>query len=557
MIAMMVTVVLAAAGQERQSAMDALQDQSQRQPGGLSAMFSMPPMDAPINPETYFVGPGDLFGISIWSSVPLNFTLPVAPEGILIIPTVGEVNLLGRSLADAKVALVSAIKKKYKSDLITATLLSPRSVAVFVRGEVLRPGRYTLFASDRVDKAIRQANGEVFDDLNRQTSRPVDEAERQRFGEDFVSAMSKRNIILRRRSGAVIRVDLPMFHATGEDRWNPNLTEGDEIIVPAIDGSRNSIGVFGGVNLAGRFEFVEGSSLADAIVLARGFDPKAIRDSVALLRIDRSGSAFESQVFSFAAEDDVRRAAEVKLTPGDRVLVPYQRELRGDEHVEVAGEVRKPGKYPIISEKTRLADVIRMAGGFTDEALVQAGEIFRKSVEERLSDKSAALLRRMSGLTEAEDTMYFRIEQMGRGESGRISTDFGELFFRGDSTNNVLLRDGDRIVIPKRGMTVYVYGRVAHPGHIPFVPGIDADDYVARVGGYLDDARSGDVLVMKVSTGQWVPADDVTVEEGDVIWVPREPKLRFTESMQIVSQVASVVSVVLSMTVIIIQLTSN
>ncbi|HEX9614327.1 MAG TPA: SLBB domain-containing protein [Bacteroidota bacterium] len=556
-VAIALTVVLAAAGQEKQSTMEALMDQSRRQPEGMSASMAMPPMDAPINPDTYLVGPGDLFGVSIWSSVPLNFTLPVAPEGILVIPTVGEVGLMGLSLADAKSAVVGAIKKRYKSDLITATLLRPRSVAVFVQGQVLKSGRYLMFASDRVGTAIRQANGERSEGLETQAVRPADEADRQRLTEDFASAMSTRNIVLRRRSGAVVRVDLPMFHATGVDRWNPSLTEGDEIIVPAIDGNRNSIGVFGGVNLPGRFEFVEGETLADAVILARGFNPRAIRDSVTMLRMDSSGLVFTPQVFSLATEDEIRQAAEVRLIPGDRVVVPYERELRGDEHIEVTGEIQRPGKYPIISGRTRLTDAIRMAGGFTEEALVPAGEIFRKPVEARLAEKTAALLRGMSGLTGAEDTVYFRIEQMRRTERERVSAAFGELFLRGDSSENVLLRDGDKIVVPKRGRTVYVFGQVVHPGHTQYVPGVDADEYIARVGGYLDDARSGDVLVMKVSTGQWAPADDITVEEGDMIWVPKDPKLRFTETIQVVSQVASVVSVVLSSVIIIIQLTKN
>ena len=556
-VVMVVAIVLSGSGQERQSVIDAFMDQSQKPPEGQLAAMRLPPMDAPVDPAGYLVGPGDLFGINVWSTVPVNFSLYVSPEGVLVVPTVGEIDLRGRSLAEAKVAVLEAIRKKYKTEQGSVALLVPRTVAVYVRGEVVHPGRYSLFASDRVDKAIRRANGVVTDEVNAPATGQMSESE-LRLSEDFADAMSTRNILVRRRSGVVLRVDLPMFHATGEARWNPCLAEGDEIIVPPRDGNRNSFGVFGGVNLPGRFEFVEGQTLADAIVLARDFSPTATQDSVLLLRMKEEGSAFDQRVVSMETDEEIEAASGIRLVSGDRVVVPYRRELRGDEHVEIAGEILKPGKYPILRGTTRLADVIRMAGGFTPEALIPAGEVLRKPAGERLSDKTAAMLGAMAGLSEVEDTVYFRIETLRRADHERVSVSFADLFLRSDSTENVLLMDGDRIVIPSRRRTVYVYGQVVRPGHLPWVAGFSAGEYVDRAGGYLEGARTGDILVLKASSGQWVSDEDLgNIDEGDIIWIPKDPQLRITQTMQIISQIATVISVILSMTVIIVQLTAS
>ena len=72
-------------------------------------------MDGPVDPKEYIVGPGDVFAVSIWAAVPLNFQVPVNPEGSVIIPTVNEVSISGLTLEVAKKLVMSEIKKKYLS----------------------------------------------------------------------------------------------------------------------------------------------------------------------------------------------------------------------------------------------------------------------------------------------------------------------------------------------------------------------------------------------------------------------------------------------------------
>ncbi len=509
-------------------------------------------MDAPINPDHYIVGPGDLFAVSTWTNTSSDFTFETTAEGSLIIPTVGEVRIGDRTLSDARKLIVGAIRKKYISQEPTVTLVRPRSVVVYVYGYVINSGRYVLYASDRVEKAIVRADGEAEENPGRVTPPSTEDLNRRQMIQEYRRMMSYRNIMLRRRDGSVIRVDLAKFHATGDDRWNPSLLEGDEIIVPRNDASNNTIGIYGGVNIPGRYEYVQGESLSDAVMLARGFNAKAVRDSLYLLRLNESKTGFVRKGFGFSSNQQT--GTQVRLEPGDRVFVNQEREFRGDYHVTVEGEVQKPGMYPITRDQTRLSDAVTMAGGFTGYALLSAAEVqrLRRSAEEQ--EASLETQRNLMGMSTVEDTTYFRIVQKTRSARELVAVNLEELFVRGDSSQNVLLQDGDKIVVPSRQRTVYVYGQVVTPGYVPYLKASTISYYVLKAGGYTGGAQSGGAKIIKASSNQWLSPGETDVEEGDAIWVPKTPDRPFTYYLNVIGQTASILTTALTVVILILQL---
>src|SRR5207245_1385334 len=162
----------------------------------------------------------------------------------LIIPTVGEVKVADLPLSSAKRKILTEIRKKYLSAEITSTLIKPRPIVVNITGKVLHPGLYTLNGADRANKAIEQANQPV----RLQTQDDV---------KPFLDGMSMRNIVLKNRDGSEHRVDIQKFLVTHEDRLNPYLREGDMIVVPTKDPSKNMFAVYGQVNVPGRYGLVQ------------------------------------------------------------------------------------------------------------------------------------------------------------------------------------------------------------------------------------------------------------------------------------------------------------
>ncbi len=532
------SIVLVA--QDKQD-MNLFQDKSQ-QKTSLPTMPTLgPALEGPVDPERYIVGPSDVFAVDIWGAIPLNLTLTVSPEGTMIIPTVGEVPVAGRSLAEAKKLALSRIAKRYVGGQPTVTLIYPRQLLVKVTGDVVIPGRYVLYATNRVDDAIQLANRLPRTDEER--LRP--ELEKVRL------TASTRNIRLTHRDGTSIRVDIPVYYATHKSESNPYLLDGDEIFVPRLDGTRSVIGVYGGVNSPSRFEFAPGDSIKDAIQLAHGVTLRAMTDSVTLTSFADDGTTLRDTVINYAAILQ-GTAPDIALNPGDRIVVHERYDPRGDFRVTVEGEVLYPGTYPITRDQTHISEVIRRAGGFTQYAALRDVQVFRSVTKPEDAEREMVLSSR--GLTFVEDSAYLYLESRLRIRSEALEADLEALYVQHDSSQDLTLRSQDTLMVPTLRNTVYVFGQVVKPGGVPFVPGRNVDYYIEEAKGFTDFAKSGDVVVIKRTTRQWFPPSDTKIEDGDYVWVPREVKHDVSYWLTIMGQSASILSVAITAALLVIQL---
>jgi polysaccharide export outer membrane protein len=497
-----------------------------------------PALESVIAPDRYYVGPSDVFSINVWAMPPLAYQLTVTPEGTLIIPTVGEVQVADLTLFAAREKTLEAIRKRYLRNDVTMTLVTPRPILVAVQGEVLNPGTYIMAAYNRVDRVIEEANRLLTG---------------QNFGEsDYIkSLMSRRRIIVRHKDGSREVVDIPKFLATKDERWNPYLREGDIIIVPKNNFKRNVIGVYGEVNSPGRYEYAAGDSAKDAVRIAYGFTPHARQDSVELTRQDSTGGIVLHRWLDARGILD-GTAADIPLQPGDRLLVHGRLDRRGDYRVDVGGEVLYPGTYPISRNSTTLREVIRSAGGFTESASLPLAEVLRHTVA--APEIELERLESLRGGVPPDDSTYYYLETNLRIKKEVVNADFVALFRDHDSTQDVILRDGDVIDVPSTKKTVYVFGQVVNPGHIGFVAGEDIWYYIRKAGGVTDRAREGDIKLVKAKTRQWLSPGGVPVEEGDYVWVPKVPERPFGYYLNIIAQSATVLSVAVSVVLLVIQL---
>jgi protein involved in polysaccharide export with SLBB domain len=497
---------------------------------------NVPPLEGPVDPEKYYVGPSDILSVNIWISPPLNFSLTVTPEGTLIVPTVGEVRIIDLTLNEAKKKIITEIKKKYLTGNPSVTLLNPRQVIVNVTGTVRFPGKYALSATDRVDKAIAEANKQKRDDENKNFEEKV---------------QSRRNIQLTRRTGERVRIDIPKYYATRNSDFNQMLREGDDIFVPRVDPEKNVFAVYGAVNVEGSFEYVKDDSILDALELAYGFTPRAKKDSIVFFRYNVSMGKQELTTFSF---DDIKSGSKknLPLVIGDRIIVKEMQDIREDYRVYVLGEVKYPGIYPITKDSTKLTNVLNWSGGFTEYASLLSAQVYRGTISKQESDIDRLLS--MRGNVTPEDSAYYLLESELRSKREVVNVDFKKLFINKNSTEDVYLRNGDYISVPSIRRTIYVFGQVINPGNIPFIPGMDYKYYIQRCGGYTENARLGDVMIIKRATRQWLSPKETTIEEGDYVWIPKEPQRSFAYFMNIFNQTAAVITAAVSIALLAIQL---
>jgi protein involved in polysaccharide export with SLBB domain len=524
---------------------------------GREAELSRPrvgPMEGPIDPASYILGPSDLLNIAVWGPLSISHSVPVTPEGTVIIPTVGEISVAGKRLSDAKEQIRERVKREYKVGEVTVTLLTPRSFAVTLRGAVLKEGQYVASGVDRVEKIVRE--GATMEQIRPSANMPISAdpvgdplregkielpGVRQRI--DVDDNTSLRNIKLIRRSGEVVHVDISRFHVTREDRFNPFLLDGDVIQVPTRNLPKNFVTVDGAVHAPNRYEFVEGDDLLTVLAIANGLTVNADSSHVVIKRMDERGNLQEELLFDLRA---IRggESPNPTLHRGDRVLVRAIPDERGRHKVILAGELLASGSYPIGKSGERLSQVVRQAGGFTGHAFLEAAVVLRK--EERMSelvDPRLDLIRtlRAYNIPPADSSFFLEDFDVARQP---VVVDFVKLFVQQDTTADVMLRDGDIVYVPSVQQTVLVQGQVVNPGFIDFVPGMGVGYYVERTGGYGELAIKGDVKVIKRGSQVWMDPTDTIIEPGDRIWVPKQPRREFEYYLGIVRDVANIITAV-------------
>jgi len=472
--------------------------------------------DGPVDPKEYVVGPGDVFNVSIWAATPLIFQVPVTPEGTVVIPTVNEVNIAGMTLDSARKIVLTEIRKKYISGNATFTLYVPRKFTVTISGVVLSEGKYIVQATQRVDALLQLAND--LTSYNERSNSPLD-AKAKLEVNIKLSSYSKRHIKIFRKNGNVVNADFEKYYATQNPSCNPLLQDGDVIIVPQSNAAKDFIGVYGGVAKEGTYEFVEDDSLTTLIAIAGGLASYADPRNTVIARNSHEGMQIQipvdlTQIFA-------KQSPDILLQNGDRIIVGKKNSIDHGGAVSIEGEVIRPGSYPIIQDSTMLSEAIEKAGGFTEYASLN-GAVIMHSLEGTLHEKkSQELLRR--GLSTAEDTTYFNTEQLLKSRNEMTSVDFVELFEKKDKSKDVKLRDGDKIIVPRKKNAVYVFGEVKNPGYVQFAAGKTYSDYIATAGGFTDNAQTGDIKIVKAGSKQWLDPSDTEIQEGDYVWVPKKP----------------------------------
>ncbi len=461
----------------------------------------------------YRLGPGDRLGIYLWGEPPITFDSRVTLDGKVIIPQVGEVDVLGRTLSEARTDIARTMASRFRNQKISVSLLQLRRFQVHVTGQVQTPGAVLTSSADRVLDAIALVGGALED-------------------------ASLRNIEIRRSDGAVIPADVFRYLKTGEISGNPTLRDGDVVHVPFRG---PEVFLYGAVKSDGPYEVLPSDTLADLVRIAGGTTDRAAPDSVEVTRFIGGDETTRLYVNLDRAGDSFQ------LQPDDQILFPSRLNWHRRHVVDLRGEVHSPGTFAIVDGETRISEVIERAGGFTDLAFLEEASVIRRRAI-RLDDKEYERLRLMSA-SEMTDDEYEYFKMKSREEKGLMVVDFVKLRTSGDPVHDILLRSGDLIEIPPQKDFVSVLGEVATPGNIVHESGVSADDYIQMAGGYADNADRGKVRVIRVATGEWVDRKDAgEIRAGDTIWVPEKAERNywniFKESLAVVTQILTVYLIV-------------
>src|SRR4030095_13337894 len=493
-------------------------------------------MEGAVDGDKYIVGPNDIFSLGVWGIVNQPLPVAVSPEGSLIIPSVGEVSVVGMTLNDAKKKVIAAVKKRYISAEVSLTLISPRRFLVTVTG--VGQGVYPVSAIMRASTIIAFIYSDSLS-LMKSGTMPYERG-----------SFSFRNIILKHKNGEIQRIDLYKYFATRDEKYNSFLREGDVLTLQKYDWEGRFIAVQGAVQFPGTFEYIEGDDLETAIQLIRGVTSVANMDSIMISRMNPSGTKIENTIVSYEPNK------KMKLEPNDRVYVYPYSDIRRDWRVLVLGEVVRPGNYPITMNNTKLSDVLKESGGLNPNAYLPTSELYRKLDTFFIQTKNRDTLenvytRRLNDIvSNKEEKESFDNDLLYK--IGRVNVDFEKLY-NGDESQDITLKQGDIIYISDNKKEVYVYGQVNRPGFVPYKEGADCMYYINAAGGFGERADEDAVRVIKFKTREWIEPEDAKIQSSDFVYVPRVIKRDFAYDMDLIAKVAGVIVSVVTLTLLVIQ----
>lgn len=397
-----------------------------------------------------------------------NLRLTRKSNGRMEVFTVGEFEMKDFRLADGDSVAVDSVLDRYRN-------------MVEVKGAVFRPGKYQIDGNIRsVRKLVEAADGLTED------------------------AFTARAIIHRRkvdRTLEAIAVDIDKV-MKGEVS-DIVLQNEDLLYIPSLKDAHEekTLTIVGEVLYPGVYQYAEHTTLEDFVLQAGGLNDAASVVKVDVARRIRQNNALKSgneiaQTFSFALKKGfiVDGEAGFELEPFDEVYVRRSPGYIEQEHVTIEGEVQFAGRYVIAQKGMRLSDLVKMSGGLTHEAYAKGGRLERKltSVEKKKQEATLRLL------ANGDSVPQYMIDNLPDVQAVGIDLDKA-LDKPGSNEWDIVLREGDKLVIPQYNNTVTISGAVNYTNTVAYKEGEGLDYYINQAGGYAPLAKKSRVFAVHMN----------------------------------------------------------
>ena len=399
---------------------------------------------------------------------------------------VPEFEMAGFKLADGDSVSVDSIFKRYEN-------------TVTVDGAVFHPGQYDLGSNPTVRTLVQSAGG-------------VTEV-----------AFLGRAVLHRMKSDrtwSVLSVDLEgVLNGTSADVP----LENEDILTIALRQDKSNartVTIIGEVMVPGPYEYAENETIEDLIIQAGGLTDAASTARVDVSRriIDPKAMTYSKEIaktFSFTLKDGLLIDGDRSFTlmPYDEVMVRRSPGFMPQRNIMVEGEVLFAGCYTLDKKNLRLTDAIKMAGGVTDQAYVRGARI-----ERPLNEDEKFRLEHLLKMAQVQGGSGLDASKMGQDTVYYVGIELDKALANPGSDYDVVLREGDRLVVPEYSGTVKINGNVMHPNTVAYMEGKPYKWYINKAGGYGNGAKRSKAyilyqngLVSKVSKGKIEPGCEIIV----------------------------------------------
>jgi len=393
---------------------------------------------------------------------------------------------------------------------------------VIVSGAVYRPGTFSVYDGMSIKDLVEKAGGLKSDVY-------YEKAYVTRTNKDY----STTTITLDLQN----EMNKPSFLLKEEDILN---------ILSLNDLSEdNYVEIMGEINNPGVFPYSENLSVSDLILLAGGFKENASSSRIEInrrLSVNKLNDNNITEILTFDLNKNFNKSS-LTIKPFDQVIVRKNPNFYVQQYARVEGEVMYPGKYAISSKNERISDLINRSGGFKNMAYLKGATLIRltefaeiksdltKKIK-NLNDLKSKVSSKKGTLTESEVLLIQRIDEdlknlesqkndsknLGSyAKTERISEIIKKNSVQGDipiskseaigidleaiikspkSKSDLLLKEGDVIVVPKKLETVRLRGELLYPTTVRFIPNKSLKYYINSSGGFDNKAKHSDTYIV-------------------------------------------------------------
>lgn len=350
-------------------------------------------------------------------------------------------------------------------DVVTANRVAETYTnKVAIEGAVYLPGSYPIEEAATVFDLLRLANGVTSNAVlgNAILYRSVFGVENQMVSVPLTKILNKEQSIKLQPNDRLVVFDASMVENKGE------------------------VTVLGQVKTPEPLEYFSGMTVADVILLAGGFLQEADGTTIEVFRNEsktQSAQLVSSNVVNIA--QDYQAISSFLLQPNDVVVVRTKEGYLPTETITLEGLVKKPGSYAISTNTYSLYDLFADADGFLADAYLEGVSIRRKLVNK---DVEAQVLKRAE--IQNDTTTLNTINELEE-KFVTLGVNAQELMENAgkDVKNNLILKDGDVITVPKKDLTITVIGAVQKETAMPYGNNISLQDAIDGAGGYLETAK--------------------------------------------------------------------
>ena len=436
-------------------------------------------------------------------------------------------------------------------DSVTVDSVLPRyHNTVEIKGAVFRPGMYQLGDGiNSVRTLIQHAEGLTEDAF---TNRAV----MHRMNED--------------RTLKVIPVDIKGI-MSGKIADIP-LKENDVLFIPSkqIAMTERTITIQGEVQYPGIYKYADNETLEDLVLQAGG-----LKDAASTVKVDiarrvviphaLTTDSIIAQNYTFALKDGFVIDGEpgFVLQPFDEVYVRKNPSYSVQQNVSIEGEAQFPGTYTLSKRNARLTDLLKAAGGITDIAYIKGARLERQANADEKARMEAAYKMQQEQLQQqllqlAASSQNSNIMQAGTEATKKqlekfqvpnsypVGIELDKAISNPQSDANIVLRAGDRLILPRYTATVKINGAVMYPNVVSFQKGKSSHYYINAAGGYAQNARKGGAYIIYMNGMVAKAKTGAKIEPGCEIVVPSKitRKMSIAETMSLGTGMASIAAMI-------------